>query len=87
MTAAAARKGVALERSGSMAQLRAVIGPGSTVQEVPSGLAVAVTPASRSMCSVMSMCGVDGTFSPVWRTVRPSAKRAPASSSPETNWE
>ena len=43
------------------------------------------TPASRSIATVIAMCGADGTDSPVWTTVRPSVNVAPDSSSPETN--
>lgn len=72
VTAAAARKGVALERSGSMAQSRAAMGPGWTDQVAADGSASTVTPALRSMSTVMAMCGPEGTELPAWTTVMPS---------------
>ena len=83
VTAAAARKGVALDRSGSMVHSRPAIGPGCTVHVFsPESTR---TPACRSMPTVISTCGMEGRGAPLWVTVMPCAKRAPASKSPETN--
>ena len=62
-TAAAARNGVALDRSGSTCQVRPRISPLLTWKAPPfSGVSSRTsTPASRSMATVMSMCGRDGT--------------------------
>ena len=66
------------------------MGPGWTVHvglPVASSVPVSTTtPAWASMSIVMSMWGLLGTDSPVWTMRTPSAKRAPTSSSPETNW-
>ena len=70
VTAAAARKTAALDRSGSTAQSRARIAPGATRQVLGSASSTS-TPASRSMATVMSMCGSDGTGLPSWCTVTP----------------
>ena len=43
------------------------------------------TPASRSMATVIAMCGAEGIDAPVCTTVRPSVKAAPDSSRPDTN--
>ena len=70
VSAAAARNGVAFDRSGSITQSRAVIGPGSTRQVLASESSTS-TPASRSMATVISMCGSEGTGFPSWCTVIP----------------
>ena len=44
-------------------------------------------PAPRSICTVMAMCGAEGTRRPRWRTSTPLSKRGAASSRPETNCE
>jgi hypothetical protein len=72
VTAAAARNGVAFDRSGSTCQSRAAIGPCST-RQVSGSASSTVTPASRSICTVMSMWGSDGTGSPSWWTVTPDS--------------
>ena len=81
VTSAAARNGAALERSGSTTTSRAAIGPGATRQ--PRSVAVTSTPCSRSVVTVISTCGIDGT-PPASDRSMPSSKRAAASSSPET---
>ena len=60
-------------------------GPGATRHRFGSSSSTS-TPCSRSACTVMSMCGRDGTGLPSWRTSTPSSYAAPASSSAETNW-
>jgi hypothetical protein len=65
VTAAAARNTAALDRSGSTTQSRARIGPGATRQAFGSESSTS-TPASRSIATVMSMCGSDGTGLPSW---------------------
>ena len=77
---------MALDRSGSIRQVRPLIGPAGTVHSL-ARLVSTVTPASASMAMVISICGMLGSFPPVWRTVIPLLNRAPASSKPETNWE
>ena len=84
LTTAAARNGTALDRSGSITQCRAAIGPGETRQRL-AWVSSTSTPASRSIATVIATCGADGTDSPVCTIVSPSAKAAPDSSSPETN--
>src|SRR4051812_40943734 len=81
VTRAAARKGAALERSGSTTTSRAPTGPGVTRQ--PRSAALTSTPCARRVVTVMSTCGIEGT-PPVRERSRPSSKRAPESSSPET---
>src|SRR4051794_11037304 len=84
VTIAAARNGTELDKSGSMAQCRAATGPGATCHRL-CWVSSTSTPASRNIATVMATCGADGTDSPVWTTVSPSANVAPVSSSPETN--
>ena len=84
VTTAAARNGTALDRSGSMTQCRGAIGPGATRQRLASPSSTS-TPASRSIDTVIAICGADGTDSPVCTIVSPSANAAPDSSRPETN--
>src|SRR6476661_11087176 len=84
VTIAAARNGTALDRSGSMIQCRAAIGPGSTRHRLVVASSTA-TPASRSIVTVIATCGADGTAVPVWTTVSPSVNVAPDSSRPVTN--
>ena len=60
LTTAAARNGTALDRSGSMSQCRAAIGPGATRQRLAC-VSSTSTPASRSIATVIAMCGADGT--------------------------
>src|SRR3954452_1585656 len=81
VTRAAARNGAALERSGSIRTSRAAIGPGATRQ--PRSVAVTSAPWSPSVVTVISTCGIDGT-PPATDRSRPSSKRAPARSRPET---
>ena len=84
---AAIRNGAALDRSGSMVTSRAAIGPGATIH-VPGVESSTSTPRSRRPCTVIAMCGSDGTGpSPMWRRCRPLSQRAPLSSRPETNCE
>ena len=87
VTAAAARNGVALDRSGSTTRSTAAIGPGATRHDDGVGCST-VTPDSRSIASVISMCGPDGTGeAPTWTRSTPSSKRAAESRRPETNCE
>ena len=84
LTTAAARNGTALDRSGSITQCRAAIGPGETRHRLV-WVSSTSTPASRSIATVIATCGADGTDSPVCTIVSPSVNAAPDSSSPETN--
>ena len=84
LTTAAARNGTALDRSGSMTQCRAEIGPGETRHRL-AWVSSTSTPASRSIATVIATWGADGTDSPVCTIVRPVANAAPDSSSPDTN--
>src|SRR5687768_13876072 len=84
LTTAAAKKGTALDKSGSMLQCRAAIGPGDTRHRLACESSTA-TPASRSIDTVMATCGAEGTDSPVCTMVSPSVNAAPDSSSPDTN--
>ncbi len=86
VTAARARKGAALERSGSMTVSSAVTGPGATRQRLGSASSTS-TPWRRSSETVISMCGIDGTGLPSCSRSTPLSYRAPASSSAETNCE
>ena len=71
-TSAAATKGPALERSGSTETSRALISEGST-RHVFGSLSSTIAPASRSVSTVMRMCGSLGTGLPSWCTVTPSS--------------
>ena len=86
VTAASARNGAALERSGSMRWSQGLTGPGATAHRFASESSTS-TPCSRSIATVISMCGRDGTGLPSWRTSTPASYRAPASSRAETNCE
>ena len=58
---------MALDRSGSMVRSTAAIGPGWTRQVFARPVSAGVstcTPLSRSIATVMSMCGMDGTGGP-----------------------
>ena len=84
VTAAAARNGTAFDRSGSIRQCRAAIGPGATCHWLAT-VSSTSTPASRNIATVIAMCGVDGNDAPVWTNVKPIRNAAPDSSRPETN--
>ena len=71
VTAAAARNGAALDRSGSMRHVDArAIGPGATTQRFGPESSTA-TPRARSIATVISMCGRQGTGRPVVPHVEP----------------
>ena len=85
VTTAAIRNGAALDRSGSIVTSRAATGPGATIQ-IPAVESSTSTPRSRRACTVIAMCGSDGTGpAPTWRRCRPLSQRAPQSSRPDTN--
>ena len=86
VTMAAARKGPALDRSGSMVRSKAAIGPGSTFQLRSSGRVI-TTPSSRSVATVISMWS--GLAMRPWAAVisRPLAVRAATSSRALMNCE
>ncbi len=86
VTAASARNGAALDRSGSMRWSTGFTTPGATAHRFASESSTS-TPCSRSIATVMSMWGSEGTGLPSWRRSTPSSYRAPASSSAETNCE
>ena len=86
VTSAAATNGPALDRSGSIHTSSALISGGSTRQVLGSESST-TAPASRSVSTVIRMCGSLGTGLPSWCTVTPSSYRAPASSSAEMNCE
>ena len=82
VTTAAARNGAALTTSGSTASVPGLIGPGWTRQVSAASpplpgwsrpvLAVSTSaPAARSIWTVISMCGAEGTRGPRWRTSTP----------------
>ena len=85
VTAAAARKGAALDRSGSTVTSRALISLGST-RQVSGSASSTTTPASRRASTVIWMWGRLGRGLPTWWIVTPPSKRAPDSSSAEMNW-
>ena len=85
VVAASARNGAALDRSGSIRWSTGSTGPGATRHRLGSASSTS-TPCSRSMATVMSRWGCDGTGLPSWSTSTPWSKRAPASSRAETNW-
>ena len=72
VTAASPRNGAALERSGSMTWSTGLTIPGATAQRLAS-LSSTSTPCSRSIATVMSMWGSEGTGLPSWRTSTPSS--------------
>ena len=80
VTAAAARNGAALDRSGSTTTSRAAMGPAATAQR-SARLSSTSTPRSRSMATVIAMWGSEGTGGPACRISSPPASRAPTSSS------
>ena len=87
VTSAAARNGAALDRSGSTSDSRAAMHAGGDPPDVGLGRR-RPRPASRSTSTVISMCGRDGTgCARRGAPRRPRVRRAPASSSPETNCE
>src|SRR5215216_214691 len=86
LTTAADRHGTALDRSGSMSQCRAAIGPGKTRHRL-ARLSSTSTPASLSIDTVIAMCGAEGTDSLVCTIVSPSMNAAPDNSRPDTNWD
>src|SRR4051794_22594243 len=85
VTAARARKGPALDRSGSMVWSTARTGPRETRQRLGSPSSTA-TPWARSIATVIATCGCEGIGLPSCTTSTPWSKRAPASSRAETNW-
>ncbi|CAB4545440.1 unannotated protein [freshwater metagenome] len=88
VTAAAAKNGAALDKSGSITTSTALIGPGCTdhVACVGSSVwAVTSTPRSRNICTVMSMCGNEGIAPPACSMVKPSVKAGATSKSALTN--
>src|SRR5256885_2344428 len=86
LTTAADRNGTALDRSGSISQCRAATGPGETRHQL-ARLSSTCTPASRSIDTVIAMCGAEGSDSPVCTIVSPSVNAAPDNSRPDTNWD
>ena len=64
----------------------AVTGPGATCQRLGSASSTS-TPWRRSSAMVISMCGIDGTGLPSWRTSTPLSYLAPARRRAETNCE
>ena len=81
VTRAAARNCAALDRSGSTCTSRALTSLGSTRQVCRSPSST-TTPASRSVSTVISMCGRLGTALPSWCTVTPSSKRGAGQQQP-----
>ena len=77
VTSAAARNGPALDRSGSTVKSPRFSRPGSTRQEsgsLAAAPASTVAPASRSIRTVISMCGSEGTGGPECRTATPAVE-------------
>ena len=70
LSAASARNGAALERSGSIRWSTARTGPGATDQRFGEESSTS-TPCVRSIAVVMSMWGCEGTGLPSWRTSTP----------------
>ncbi len=85
VTSAAAKNGIAPDRSGSMVQPRPDSLPGSTDQTSRTESSTPA-PAARSICTVIRTCGADGIGGPTWRTTTPRSKSGAASSRPETSW-
>ena len=90
-TRAAARKGPALDRSGSIATCPPRGRPGWTRQvrspsPAPGAGSSTAMPRSRSVATVMATCVSEGT-GPVGVSSRPLGRRAPRSRRAETNWE
>ncbi len=89
VTIAAARKGAALDRSGSIVRSTARIRPGATSHQASVGSSTWLsisTPDSRSIAADISMCGSEGSAAPRCRTRSPSSNRAPDSSNALTYW-
>lgn len=90
VTRAAARKGWAFDRSGSIVRSRPSSAPGvtrHTLGSPPDSGVSTCAPTARSMSTVIRMCGMEGSEEPVWRTSTPWLKRGAESSSAETNWD
>ena len=83
--AAAARNSAAFDRSGSIVSSSGAIGPGATTQRSGSESSIR-TCRSRSMATVISMCGREGSGGPAWRRSRPPGSRAATISRALTNW-
>ncbi len=86
MATAAARKGPALDRSGSTAASCAGTRPGATVH-APGDVSATSTSSARSTPTVIATCSGLGTVSPVCRSRRPRGTPAAASSAADRNWE
>ena len=63
VTIAAARKGPAFDRSGSMSTMPPRMLAGVT-RHVPWSVVSTMTPLSRNIETVMSMCGCEGSAAP-----------------------
>lgn len=90
VTRAAARKGWALERSGSTVRSRPSSADGATRQtsgSPPVSGSSTWAPTARSISTVIRMCGIDGRAEPTWRTSTPWLNRGAESSRAETNCE
>ena len=90
-TRAAARKGPALDRSGSITTSPPRGRPGWTRQvrspsPAPGAGSSTAMPRSRSVATVMATCVSEGT-GPVGVSSRPPGRMAPRSRRAETNWE
>ncbi len=86
VTTPAARNAAALDRSGSTTHSGAMGRPGSTTHSDRTESSTD-TPAARSICTVIRMCGPDGTGGPSCRTRSPLSRSGAASSRALTNCE
>ncbi|SKV82668.1 Uncharacterised protein [Mycobacteroides abscessus subsp. abscessus] len=86
VASAGAMKANAFDKSGSITHWCAGIGCGS-IRQRPGTESSTAIPASRSIVTVMTTCGPEGSTSAVFTAVRPALNAAPESKRPETNWE
>ena len=79
-------KGAAFERSGSITKSTPCNGPGSTRHVLLAESTVTVAPKSRSICTVISICGIEGSAPPECLTVIPLLMLGATSKSADKNW-
>ena len=80
------RKGAAFERSGSIIKSRPCKAPGFTLQLLASLSTLTTPPKSRSISTLISICGIEGRAPPLCITVIPFLKLDPTNKSAERNW-
>ena len=85
-TMAIDKNGDAFERSGSITKSFPWSTPALTLQVCAAGSTVTSAPKSRSIATVISMCGIDGSAPPRCVTVIPSSILGATRRSADRNW-